>query len=206
MNKKLKIGIDLDDTLLDFITPFLNILRETYNLDATYEDWTDYHFEKKFDISSEKGFEMLKDFFSSEKFGNLDLLPHAEESILILWKDFELNFITARTEILTREKTEKNLTKHFPNLDYNLFFAGKNNDNKEKHEICNEQNIKLIVEDHGENALLYAKSGLKVLLFNHPWNQEVDHKNITRVNDWKQVTKEILNYFEKIGRGKNNGC
>ncbi len=47
------------------------------------------------------------------------------------------------------------------------------------------------VEDKPKNALAGLNYGLKVLLYDHPYNQDFNHPDITRVNNWKQI-HEIL--------------
>ena len=47
------------------------------------------------------------------------------------------------------------------------------------------------VEDKPKNALAGLKYGLKPLLFDHPYNRDFNHPEITRVNNWKQI-HEIL--------------
>ena len=43
------------------------------------------------------------------------------------------------------------------------------------------------VEDKPKNALAGLKYGLKVLLYDHPYNQDFNHPEITRVNNWKDI-------------------
>ena len=47
------------------------------------------------------------------------------------------------------------------------------------------------IEDKWTNALAGLKYGLKPLFYNHPYNQEYEHPNITRVNNWEQIYKII---------------
>ena len=47
------------------------------------------------------------------------------------------------------------------------------------------------VEDKPKNALAGLNYGLKVILYDHPYNRDFNHPEITRVNNWKQI-HEIL--------------
>ena len=47
------------------------------------------------------------------------------------------------------------------------------------------------VEDKPKNALAGLKYGLKPILIDHPYNQDFEHPDITRVNNWKEI-HEIL--------------
>ena len=48
------------------------------------------------------------------------------------------------------------------------------------------------VEDKPKNALAGLKYGLKVLLYDHPYNQDFNHPEITRVNNWEQIHKLLV--------------
>ena len=48
------------------------------------------------------------------------------------------------------------------------------------------------VEDKPDNAVAGLKYGLKPILIDHPYNQDFNHPEITRVNNWKEI-HQILN-------------
>ena len=48
------------------------------------------------------------------------------------------------------------------------------------------------VEDKPKNALAGLKYGLKPLLFDHPYNRDFNHPDITRVNNWKQIHEMLV--------------
>ncbi len=43
------------------------------------------------------------------------------------------------------------------------------------------------VEDKPDNAVLGLKYGLKPILINHPFNQDFNHPEVTRVSNWKDI-------------------
>ena len=43
------------------------------------------------------------------------------------------------------------------------------------------------VEDKPKNAVLGLKYGLKPILIDHPYNQDLNHPDIIRVSNWKQI-------------------
>ena len=50
-----------------------------------------------------------------------------------------------------------------------------------------------MVDDSLEHALDCSENGIKVLLFNQPWNQNGElPKSITRVYNWKEVLDNLL--------------
>ena len=46
-------------------------------------------------------------------------------------------------------------------------------------------------EDKPKNAQVGLNYGLKVLLYDHPYNQDFNHPQITRVNNWEEIHKII---------------
>ena len=48
------------------------------------------------------------------------------------------------------------------------------------------------IEDKPKNALAGLNYGLKVLLYDHPYNRDFNHPEITRVNNWKQIHEMLV--------------
>ena len=48
------------------------------------------------------------------------------------------------------------------------------------------------VEDKPRNALAGLKYGLKPILIDHPYNRDLNHPEVIRVNNWKQI-HEVIN-------------
>ncbi len=62
---------------------------------------------------------------------------------------------------------------------------------KEKAIVCSDCKVDLIVEDSLTHAIECAKRGIKVILFDKPWNQASLAENITRVKDWNEILQRI---------------
>ena len=48
------------------------------------------------------------------------------------------------------------------------------------------------IEDKPKNALAGLNYGLKVLLYDRPYNRDFNHPEITRVNNWKQIHEMLV--------------
>ena len=48
------------------------------------------------------------------------------------------------------------------------------------------------IEDKPKNALAGLNYGLKVLLYDRPYNRDFNHPDITRVNNWKQIHEMLV--------------
>lgn len=61
-----------------------------------------------------------------------------------------------------------------------------------KAEICLAEGIPILIEDHKDYSLSCAEKGIKVILFDKPWNRDFEHDNITRVAGWNEAL-DVLN-------------
>ena len=48
-----------------------------------------------------------------------------------------------------------------------------------------------MLEDSGETTIDCANVGIKVILFDKPWNKKFKHENIIRVEGWDGASKEL---------------
>ncbi len=50
------------------------------------------------------------------------------------------------------------------------------------------------IEDHPKNARLGVEMGLNTILIDHPYNRDLNHPLIHRVNDWKEIVELITTH------------
>ena len=48
-----------------------------------------------------------------------------------------------------------------------------------------------LIDDHPKHVGLCVEAGLKVCVFDQPWNQKINHVNLIRVTGWKEALEEI---------------
>ena len=53
------------------------------------------------------------------------------------------------------------------------------------------------VEDKPKNAIAGLKYGLKPILIDHPYNQDLQHPDIIRVSNWKQIHEIVSGKIKK---------
>jgi uncharacterized HAD superfamily protein len=175
------IGIDIDGCLNNFKDVLGEILKRDYNIimdEEEYESMTPLGYTR---------IEEYKDFWKKhdlEFFELTGVLPHASITINRMKKDHKIHIITAR-DYNTSKLTEEWLNKHKIVYD-ELYFA-----TSDKVDVCKWKNIDVMVEDKPANALLLAEAGIKVILFEQPYNKTVKHSNIVNCRDWN----EIFNYI-----------
>ncbi|MBT4376769.1 hypothetical protein HOD29_05325 [archaeon] len=194
MNKRLKIGIDLDDVVFDFIQTILDFYLQEYNRVILFENVHTFQLDEIFNISLEETMNLIKKMALEGLVENMSLCKDAKESIYELSKDHDIYFITSR---LVRDYTPESLDNNFGDIKFGLYYSSNpyvGTKGKTKGEICNELGIDLMIEDSREHAEICARKGVKTFLLNKPWNKAYDlGENIKRVYNWKQVLEGIEN-------------
>ena len=107
---------------------------------------------------------------------------------------YSLNVITARKfstmknplGSLSRNMFKK-WTKKNGFLFDNIFFCSEKNTPVQKLDFCRRISADIMIDDKPDIALYLAEHGMKVLLFDAPYNKEAEHKNITRVYNWTEI-------------------
>lgn len=117
----------------------------------------------------------------------------------------ELFAVTGRPAFL-REKTVSTLNKHYPGIfsDERLHMTdiwgldGTPAKKITKLDIARELKLTHFVEDYLVHADVLGEGGITTLLFSdgYPWNQTGGHKSLIRINSWK----EIGEFFENERR------
>jgi 5'(3')-deoxyribonucleotidase len=192
MVTKLKIGIDLDDVVFEFVKELINYYKEKTGNEILFENMNSYKFSEVIEMEHIQVEAMIKEMVENGKNLRMELCEFAKESILNLASKNELYFITSR---VYRENTLESLEKYFSNINYELFFSSNpyvENEGKHKGEICLDLGIDYMIEDSPEHALNCANSGIKCFLIEKPWNENSEeHENIIRVKDWKEILERL---------------
>lgn len=185
----MKIGVDIDDVLVEFFESYLKFVEPLIGK-KDINDWTKEYIWEWAEITRKEALDLAERFTLSEEFKKVKLIKGSKEAIAFLSKKHELFFITSRAEKL--EEITFNFLKQNYSLDPQLFFSGNVYGLKKSKEIiCLEKGITHMVEDSGLNALKCAKEGIVTFLLDKPWNKEVFHEKILRVNNWEEITEKI---------------
>lgn len=133
---------------------------------------------------------------------------HASEVLQKLKNDgCELHEITARKFTTFRNwfgayyryLFEKWLKKYKMDFD-SIQYCSESNTPVEKLMSCSKLSVDLMIEDKPDVAMLLANNGVKVLLFDAPYNKDINHPNIIRVYTWD----EIYDMVTKFRKEKKN--
>lgn len=169
------IGVDMDDVLVEYVRSFLNFNNERNKTNLSFEDFTN--------IS--KSVDKDNSFFRSDFFKKMEICKDAAKVIKKLAEKNNLFIVTAR-QAEWKDSTEKFVNENFPNCFRGIFFAGDiHKTGKKKEDIYDGMDV--IIEDNRNHAFECAKKGMKVFLIDKPWNKNLEHDNIIRVSNWKEI-------------------
>jgi 5'(3')-deoxyribonucleotidase len=192
-----KIGIDLDDTLFDLVSPFISYHNQTYKTNLKKEDFTTYSFNEVLKLPSMRdAVERVFQFYDSDFFRKMPPLPGSIESVNKIKGDYEMYIITYRPDFLYND-TMNQLWDNFRGCFSEVLFAfnpyiGGKSIGKTKADICLNKGISKMIDDSLNCVLECKKKGVSTLLFgDYPWNRNGEHKEIIRVKDWKEVLEKL---------------
>lgn len=196
-NKKvlrpLKIGIDLDEVLIDFLGKFIEFYNDKYNKQLRYEDFHSYAFWNVIGGTKEDIIMLVDEFKSSKFFDEVSLIQDSKEIVKLLSNGNELFVITSRHSKY-KERTIGFLDNNFGKIFSDVFFTTDFYDSCEKMTkagISEELGIDIFIEDNSVYAQEISDKGIRVLLMNKPWNKDFDAENVMRVNNWREIFLEI---------------
>jgi uncharacterized protein len=191
------IGIDIDGVLADSMPKFLEFYNNLHNTSFVNEHFHTYNWGEVFGTTKEKALEIYDSFCNAGHLKNLDIMAGAVAGIKKIKGKHELVVITGRA-MTQKNDTEYWLQKHFPDSFAKIFYIRKRILDpviKNKFEICKEVKADIMIEDDIEYVNSFTARGTKILLFNHPWNQNVgETDNLVRVHSWEQIVEKINNY------------
>jgi len=186
------IGIDIDDVLLHFTPALIEYHNHTYKTSLTYDQFKSPNFWEVWGGTKEESRKKVDDFFKTTYFRKMQPIVGAKEALFELRKKHNLVNITARPNYLETE-TREAINKYFPDSIQKIYLRDYYDFRKySKRDICDSIGVDLMIEDSPYYALECLSPNRDVILFNRPWNIEVDlPKEIERINTWDEVLKII---------------
>lgn len=184
----MRIGIDVDDTLFDFVGVWIAEYNKEHNDQLTLDDITDWVF-SKVDFKCSK-----PEFYNYLHNAYLQLLAKPFEGAVETLKRLSDRgdlpcFITATRRSVAPTKINKLLMELGPEMPYELHFTSE-----KWHVACD-----AYIDDNPKDIETYMKlPGYHlVMLFDRPWNQHVDtHSTVWfvangRRANWLRLEKPI---------------
>lgn len=175
------IVCDIDGVLADFDGAFDKYIRQHIpNLGPQILD--KYDFRDRYDYNPDALLRLFNKFAREGKF--IELKPYADIQKV---NEFNPTIITSRPQITASDtyawlKANKIKFKR-------VLFA--------RHKSKYVSDTTAIFEDKAKNIMPFANAGVKCFIYDHLYNQDAKHENITRFKDWKSLdTKKLLKEFK----------
>lgn len=74
-----------------------------------------------------------------------------------------------------------------------ITFCSEKDGPQDKYKACKRLEVDIMIDDRPEIVLYLAERGIKVLMVDAPYNQEVHHENIRRVQSWNEIYQILKN-------------
>lgn len=216
----MRIGIDLDDVMAICAVPYLRKFAEEFGVELPDEREIGWHLLSRMEketpwdklvpglarVTPEQRDRFRMKLYDGRFFSELDVYedcPAVLEQLVAA--GHELYFITARAErrrVVTETwLREKGLFHHAravhlkPAGDFDPTRPSGRYDPQSsaryKVRLAQELELERFCEDDNTISRALAEAGIKVWLFDHSWNRDVEHPNIERVADWSELAEKV---------------
>ena len=183
----MRIGIDVDDTIIKTWESFMPILSKTYNIPIDKLKESEPYYDAVKDIvTMEEYVDMVRKSGHLSK--KIELRPYVKEVLDKLKEDGNyIVFVTARDNmydnpyLITKEYLDKN------DIPYDKIIVNA----YEKGKICKEENIDLFIDDSIKNCRSVYEEKIPVVLMETSFNK--NDKELIHMKDWNKVYDYINN-------------
>lgn len=205
----MRIGVDLDDVVAVCCVPYLKRFAAEYGVELPDEDELGWHVLDHYEsqVPARERDRFRRRTYDEGFFETLEPYADATEALeRIVNAGHEIHFITARaerrrvvTEQWLRQKGLLNYARTVrlkprgdfrPDAPPGRYDPYSSADYKVR--VAKELHLDRFCEDDVVIAEMLAKAGVPVWLFDRPWNRELAHPNIRRVNGWDEVTAALV--------------
>ncbi|MBI4512739.1 MAG: hypothetical protein HY702_01395 [Gemmatimonadetes bacterium] len=179
----MRLGIDIDGVVLDFVTAFCTTCRERYGYAIRYEDIVCHDLGQVLGVGSKTLERLIEETLESEL-----IKPYsgAVEGLRRLRQQGHVvELLTSRPQTL-RKRTEAVLRQYNVAYDKIIFalFLQK---------VAKVEALDLFIEDSLAEALEVVGNGTPVLIYKHPWNERslnVEGR-LQYVETWEQLVAAV---------------
>lgn len=196
--KRKKIGVDIDDTLLGFVTGLVAFHNQVYGTELERHHYTDFDLSRVWGCPSAEVNERVIAFIESPSHREIQPLEGAQEALAELSIIYDPVAITARGHHHAHLANEL-IDLHFPSVFSEIHFLGHHAPvhgtvrPRSKGEVCAELEVDFMVEDGLHNAVSVSEQGIRVFLMDQPWNQGPLPRHTIRVFGWKHLMSLLRN-------------
>jgi hypothetical protein len=200
-----KLGIDLDDVIAVCAVPYLRQFAERFGVELPREDEIGWHLLEQSGVDPEQRDRFRVELYDGTFFGDLDVYRDCPAILeRLVAAGHELYFVTARAErrrVVTETwLREKGLIRHAkavhlrPHGDFVPTVRGRydaSGSAKYKLGVARDLGLDAFCEDDTTIAKVLAENGVRVFLFDQPWNRGLEHECIDRVAGWSELGERL---------------
>ncbi len=196
MSQTKKIGVDLDDVLLEIVAGLFPWHNRLYGTNNKKEEVRPFELSSSWNCTKEEAVSRILDFYQTPEHADCMPVPGATEAMAALGQSYELVIVTskpANLETMTQAWVEKHFPKVFQGIYFTNSFVTPEHQQVKKSELCRKLGIEIFIDDSIGNVIDVATACEHVFLFDRPWNQEnvALPANVTRAYSWKEIVDAI---------------
>ena len=181
-----RIAIDIDEVLMPFVKP----MAQWKGLQMPRRRGYNYVYREMFNITEYESKKMVREFYDSQVFANIEPLEGAQEAMVHLRKEATKIYAVTGRQQAVREKTEDWLALHFPGVFNDLVLTDSYTEYEiAKVDVCRALDLDTIIDDSELNCLSCAYGGMTTIHFAgaggslYPWCDCTE----TSVLGWEEI-------------------
>lgn len=181
----MRIGIDIDETVFYIAQRVLDNFNHVFDTNYKLEEVKKRSIRKSFGFDKEVSDRIVG---SMVKRQDLKLIEGAYDTIRKIAVNNDIYFITKRRSLIDQETIS--LLDSKLRIPYMLYMK----EDGDKHDIINEENIQIMIEDDADVAEeIEEKGNCTILLLDKPWNRMVKESfRMVRVYSWSDIDKYFM--------------
>lgn len=194
----MKIACDVDDILFEFYEALAGWHNRTYGAPPLTKDSFDsYLVHEVWGGGADEGIRKVWEFYASDSFRYLPLVSGAPRAIERLVEMYELEAVTGRPHAvapLTERMLDGHFSGQFAAVHHTDAFGIGDGVRRRKVDVCREIGADVVIEDYLGHAVPCAEAGMRVILFDQPWNRTAPAcgGRIERVHSWGEALALLL--------------
>lgn len=188
----LRIGVDVDDVLVESLPGYLQAFRSHFGRDVKIEDAAWEIFPRYPEISVGEIWRFFAKLEETDFLGTRPVYPEAPDAMRALARaGHRLVVVTGRL-LEHRHHTQRLLeSAGIAEVFEDLVHRDGETAAEYKPRVIRERRLDLLIDDELHVAVAAARVPVPVLLFDRPWNQGELPGGITRVTTWAQILRRV---------------
>jgi len=187
-----RIAVDLDEVLFPLLKPMMKHHKVQEPSCMKYS----YNYSEVFGVSRDKAQSMLYEYYDTPDFENQRPILGSRYNVDAIRTGVDKMYIVTGRQEFLREKTEKWVRDHYPNVFSDILFTNSYTpDEVRKADACRALNVDLLIDDVIENCR--DCKGLKINSINYigipvyPWCDPT-RSDIYKVSTWADIYMYII--------------